>query len=111
MPASSSPISIPAEAPVFAEPWEAEAFALAVSLNERGHFTWSEWAAALGREIAAAPARPYYQSWLQALETILAEKALVGETEREACAEAWQHAAHRTPHGEPIVLQKSDYPA
>ena len=36
--------------PVFSEPWQAEAFALAVSLNERGIFTWSEWAQILGDE-------------------------------------------------------------
>ena len=33
-----------ADGPVFREPWEAQAFAMAVSLHERGLFTWPEWA-------------------------------------------------------------------
>ena len=39
------------EQPVFAEPWEAQAFALAVRLSEQGHFTWKEWAAELAAEL------------------------------------------------------------
>ena len=65
--------------PVFREPWEARAFAMAVALNERGLFTWSEWAQVLGAEIAAAgpdDATPYYQHWLTALEKISAQKGL-----------------------------------
>jgi nitrile hydratase accessory protein len=63
--------------PVFREPWEARAFALAVSLHERGVFTWPEWAHALGAQIAAAPADDdshYYGHWLSALERLLANK-------------------------------------
>ena len=41
------------EGPVFKEPWQATAFALAVHLSERGAIPWSEWSAALGREIEA----------------------------------------------------------
>ena len=37
--------------PVFAEPWQASAFAMTVALNERGLFTWSEWAETLGAEL------------------------------------------------------------
>jgi nitrile hydratase accessory protein len=65
--------------PVFGEPWEAKAFALAVALHERGVFTWPEWAEALGSEIAAAPADSgthYYESWLNALETMLRRKGV-----------------------------------
>ena len=65
--------------PVFREPWEARAFAMAVALNEKGLFTWSEWAQALGHEIAAAPpdeADHYYEHWLAALEKITAAKGL-----------------------------------
>lgn len=89
---------------VFAEPWEAEAFAMAVKLNEAGIFTWAEWAGALGREIAAAPTRAYYESWLAALEAILRDKRIIGETERHSRIAAWDHAARHTPHGQPIVL-------
>lgn len=65
--------------PVFREPWEARAFAMAVALNEKGVFTWSEWAQVLGREIAAAgpgEADHYYEHWLAALEKITAAKGL-----------------------------------
>ena len=43
--------------PVFAEPWQAQAFALAVKLSEEGYFTWKEWAAALAAELKAAANR------------------------------------------------------
>lgn len=89
---------------MFAEPWEAEAFAMAVKLNERGVFTWGEWAEALGCEIAAAPDRPYYENWLAALEAILAGKRVVGEKERRRRIAQWDHAARHTPHGRPVVL-------
>jgi nitrile hydratase accessory protein len=42
---------------VFAEPWQARAFALAVKLSEQGHFTWKEWAAALANELETADGR------------------------------------------------------
>lgn len=41
------------DGPVFAEPWQAQAFALAVKLSEDGYFTWKEWAAALAERKAA----------------------------------------------------------
>ena len=70
--------------PVFAEPWEAHAFALAVKLSEAGLFTWSEWSAALAEELAAASRRGepddgsrYYHHWLAALERLVAAKKLV----------------------------------
>ena len=62
------------DGPVFAEPWQAQAFAMAVKLNERGVFTWKEWAAALADEIAAAPDEPYYEQWLAALEKLVERK-------------------------------------
>jgi hypothetical protein len=36
--------------PVFAEPWQAQVFALAVRLSAQGHFTWKEWTAGLADE-------------------------------------------------------------
>lgn len=96
------------DTPVFAEPWQAQAFALAVALNERGLFSWSEWAQALSREVARPDAAPdggdYYRHWLAALETLIAEKG-VAESEAVDClAAAWQRAARATPHGQPILL-------
>ena len=119
MPISSSPTSSPpellsavpaiprdADGPVFAAPWEAQAFALAVSLHGSGVFTWNEWAKTLGEEIAAAPQARYYHCWLAALERILAQKRVVPEAERYGRHLAWIEAAHATPHGEPIVLER-----
>lgn len=94
--------------PVFREPWEAQAFALTVQLHERGAFTWSQWAEALGREIAAAGPKDtgdnYYLHWMAALEKLSAARDLVSREEFLARKEAWDRAARATPHGEPIRL-------
>jgi nitrile hydratase accessory protein len=102
--------------PVFREPWEAQAFALAVSLNERGLFTWSEWAATLGDEIKRAQAagdpdtgETYYQHWLATLERILDEKGVVNTGVLARTRNAWRHASARTPHGAPIELRAEDF--
>src|SRR5690242_7338123 len=102
--------------PVFGAPWEAEAFALAVSLNERGVFTWSEWAATLGDEIKKAQAagdpdtgETYYRHWLAALERIVAEKGLVERGVLTRTRNAWARACARTPHGMPIELRPEDF--
>jgi len=98
------------DGPVFRAPWEAQAFAMAVLLHERGAFTWPEWSARLADEIAAATARGeddgrrYYRHWLTALEKLVAEKGLVLEDELQARHEEWVEAARVTPHGKPIVL-------
>lgn len=96
---------IPPEDPVFNEPWEAQAFAMAVSLNAKGLFTWTEWAAALAREIAAHSEQGYYESWLAALEKLVEEKQMMSESERLARIDAWDRAARATPHGQPIELK------
>ena len=105
------------DGPVFAAPWEAQAFAMALALHERGLFTWPEWAAALAEEIRHAQAAgdpdlgdTYYRHWLAALERLVADK---GAADRLALARyrtAWQHAAERTPHGSPIMLRPEDFP-
>ena len=96
---------------VFAEPWQAQAFALAVKLSDQGYFTWKEWAATLGDELKAAENRGepddgthYYEHWLAALERLVVHKGL---TDREAMRErkeAWAHAYLHTPHGTPVEL-------
>lgn len=91
----------------FNAPWEAEAFALVVSLNEKGVFSWSEWAETLGTEIKAAPERPYYESWLAALERLVEAKSLVNHDERQERIAAWGLAARLTPHGKPIELSRA----
>lgn len=93
--------------PVFAEPWQAQAFAMAVRLHEQGHFTWTEWAAVLSEHIAAAGAADttdYYEHWLATLETIVQRQGLSDRSELQDRRDAWQRAAEATPHGHPIEL-------
>lgn len=97
-----------AEGPVFAEPWQAQAFVMAVLLHEQGLFTWPEWAATLGDEIARAPASrdgsDYYLRWLAALERLVVARGVASAHSLAALAAAWRAAAAATPHGRPIVL-------
>ena len=97
--------------PVFAEPWQAQAFALAVRLSAQGHFTWKEWAAALAAELKAAADRGesddgsrYYQHWLAALEGLVITKQLTAGAALLARKEAWADAYRHTPHGQPVEL-------
>ena len=98
--------------PIFAEPWEAQAFALAVKLSETGHFTWKEWAAALAGELKAAADRGepdvdgsrYYDHWLVALEQLVTAKGLTDPAALLERKEAWADAYRHTPHGKPIEL-------
>ena len=100
------------EGPVFRAPWQAQAFAMAVSLHERGAFTWKEWAKRLADEIAAArergevdDGRRYYHYWLAALEKLVAEKQLLRADELTRRKDEWERAARETPHGKPIELR------
>jgi nitrile hydratase accessory protein len=95
------------EGPVFREPWEARAFAIAVSLHQRGVFAWTEWAAVLAREIKGDDgASDYYTLWLRALERLVQEKGVATAAALHDTAEAWKHAAEHTPHGQPIELHR-----
>ena len=111
MPNSNEPGAAfgPADAPIFAEPWQAEAFAMTLALHERGLFSWSEWAAALSSEVKSPGAAPdgsdYYDHWLRALEKLLADKGAAAAWEVDVLAAAWERAAHATPHGKPILLE------
>lgn len=97
------------EPEIFAEPWQAQAFAIVVALHERGLFSWTEWAAALAREVgrpdAAADGSDYYLHWLRALETLLADRGVAHKDRIDALQAAWQRAALATPHGKPILLE------
>jgi nitrile hydratase accessory protein len=97
--------------PVFAEPWQAQAFALAVRLSEQGYFTWKEWAAALAAELKAAAdggepddGSRYYHHWLAALERLVTDKGLADRPALLARKEAWADAYRHTPHGKPVEL-------
>ena len=110
--------SIPrgADGPVFGEPWEAQSFAMTLTMHEQGLFTWSEWTQALAREIKRAQERgdpdtgeTYYRHWVATLESIIAEKGVTDRAALERYNRAWRSAADRTPHGEPIVLDPGDF--
>jgi nitrile hydratase accessory protein len=105
-----------ADGPVFREPWEAQAFAMALALHARGLFSWNEWAAALAEEIRRAQAsgdpdrgETYYRHWLATLERLVAAKGIATSETLDRTREAWDRAADRTPHGSPIELKPEDF--
>jgi nitrile hydratase accessory protein len=102
------------DGPVFSEPWQAQAFALAVRLSAQGYFTWKEWAAALAHELQSAADRGepddgtrYYEHWLTALEHLVHAKGLSNRDEMLARKHAWADAYRHTPHGKPVELRRS----
>ncbi|MEJ8850926.1 nitrile hydratase accessory protein [Variovorax rhizosphaerae] len=104
--------------PVFREPWEAQAFAMVVSLHAQGLFTWREWTAALSTQIRGAREAgeadlgdTYYHHWLTALECLVALKGAGTAEELERYRLAWDRAAERTSHGKPIELRQEDFQA
>jgi nitrile hydratase accessory protein len=105
-----------ADGPVFREPWEAHAFAMALVLHARGLFSWTEWAATLADEIKRAQAsgdadtgETYYRHWLATLEKLVAAKGVAASDTLHRYRDAWDHAADRTPHGSPIELRPEDF--
>src|SRR5690606_1852555 len=104
------------EGPVFREPWEAQAFAMAVTLHGRALFTWPEWAAARAGEVKRAQAagdpdtgETYCLHWRAALERLVAEKGVTTADTLHRYRDAWDRACDRTPHGQPIELRESDF--
>jgi nitrile hydratase accessory protein len=104
------------DGPVFRAPWEAQAFAMALALHDRGLFTWTEWAGALADEIKRAQAHgdpdtgeTYYRHWLATLEHLVAAKGVATSETLHRYRDAWDHAADRTPHGQPIELTQEDF--
>ena len=101
------------KSPSFCEPWEAQAFALVVALQDKGVFTAAEWAAALGAEVHSDHAAPdghdYYEHWLAALEKLLAAKDIASAAAIDQLAAAWERAAQATPHGKPILLENDPH--
>jgi nitrile hydratase accessory protein len=104
------------DGPVFREPWEAQAFAMALALHARGLFTWSEWAATLADQIKRAQAagdpdtgETYYRHWLATLERLVAAKGVASSETLHRYRDAWDRACDRTPHGAPIELKPEDF--
>jgi nitrile hydratase accessory protein len=98
--------------PVFAEPWQAEAFALTVRLHEAGCFSWAEWADTLAAELRSAELRSgepddgsrYYDHWLVALERLVTAKQILSAPQLARRKAAWADAYRSTPHGHPVEL-------
>ena len=96
---------------VFSEPWEAQAFAMAVTLSGNGYFTWKEWAATLAEVIAESKANggpidgsDYYQNWVVALERLITDKQITDFSKLKDVKNAWEEAYKTTPHGNPVHL-------
>jgi len=101
------------DGPIFREPWEAQAFAMTVSLHKSGLFTWETWTQTIGALIAAdenpdKTGERYYQYWLRALEQLVAEKTPISPDQLETRKNAWDRAARATPHGEAIELGRDE---
>jgi nitrile hydratase accessory protein len=99
-----SPTSNAPEAPPFDEPWQAQVYAMVVSLERRGLFGWSEWTDALASEIPPGLEHASFPTWLRALEKLLIARNVVSGAELHELAEEWRAAAEATPHGQAIVL-------
>ena len=106
------PLALPglpkdAQGLIFAEPWQAQAFALTVRLTAEGAFAWTEWAAALSRELARHSdddGSQYYLHWVSALETLTTERGLIAAVDLASRKDAWADAYRHTPHGKPVEL-------
>jgi nitrile hydratase accessory protein len=103
------------DGPIFCEPWEAQAFAMALLLETRGVFSRAEWAQALGEEIRQAQqagdpdtGETYYWHWLAALERLVTAKGIATPAALAEARQAWHRAAEATPRGLPIVLSAQD---
>lgn len=97
--------------PLFAEPWQAQALAIADSLVVAGRFTSAEWSETLGAEVrsAAGDGEPdtqgtYYAAALRALERLTLAKGLVDDRDLADRKSAWVKAYQETPHGQPVTL-------
>ena len=118
-------LSSDGDEPVFANPWQAQIFALVVGLHQSGCFSWGEWTTALSIEIAVAsangendnnnankegsdPGDAYYRMWVIALERLLMNKAIVFSGDIQNRVNAWRNAYLNTPHGSPVTLSRAD---
>jgi nitrile hydratase accessory protein len=98
----------------FKEPWQAQAFAMAVELSRAGLFTWREWVERFSAEIGAAPQEPgedadgaYYRQWLTTLEQMIVERQACAPAEIDDRQADWRQAYLHTPHGQPVELENA----
>lgn len=99
----------------FKEAWQATAYVVTVKLSEAGFFTWDEWTNALSKKLRSniygeneltATDDHYYDHWQSALEQLLIDKAVVTNAQLDERARQWHSAYERTPHGEPVHLER-----
>jgi nitrile hydratase accessory protein len=102
--------------PGFAEPWQAELFAMTHALSQRGVFSWPQWAAAFATAIARHPQTgeegielAYFRQWLSALEGLLADKGICAAQDLNSLAARWRQAYLHTPHGQPVELVNAEH--
>jgi nitrile hydratase accessory protein len=84
---------------VFDEPWEGQAFGLAVALVDRLGLPWREFQQRLITAIAARPHGPYYENWAAALESLAIDFNLVSSDELDSHTGGPRTAAHHD-HGD-----------
>ena len=109
--AASNDLPRDGDEPVFAEPWQAQAFALTVRLHAGGCFTWTEWADTLAAVLQEVRERGepddgahYYDHWLLALERLVTAKRLLDAAALDRRKADWAAAYRATPHGQPVML-------
>ena len=98
--------------PVFDEPWQAQALAMADSLVQAGMFAAGAWSDALGQALKHAEARgdpdnqdTYYACVLLALENLVAGNSEIDQKAMAGKRRDWEAAYLSTPHGQPVGLK------
>lgn len=97
--------------PAFTEPWQVQVLALVEVMTRTGRFTPSDWAEALGAELAAADAasapdttETYFEAAVVALEKLTLQHSPLAADDLTSRKAAWTAAYLRTPHGAPVEL-------
>ena len=101
-------------APLFDEPWQAQALAMADVLVRSGTITAQDWANTLGAQLrirmTAAPAsddaNAYYGAVLAALQDLLYRSRTVEPDQVARLQRQWELAYLNTPHGSPVELRE-----
>lgn len=97
----------------FDAPWHGQVFALAVAMNEAGHFGWPEWTEMFGANLNQMRgdtdldgSDDYYVVWVTTLEQMMVSKGIVVPTMLSEMKTLWTDAFLRTPHGKPVKPEK-----
>ena len=102
---------------MFAEPWQAQAFALAVSFQRKGISPGKNGPPLLADELHAAARRGepddgsrYYEHWLSALESLVTAKGLADPTALLTRRRLGPLPTETLPHGQPVELLQPQAP-